>query len=217
MKVSEAVESRRSIRAFLDKPIENSTIEALLEKSARAASGGNLQPWRISVINNESMDKFLEFQKNWTDPETPEYDIYPKGLKEPYKTSRFKVGMDMYSLLGIGREDHEARTNQMLENFIFFGAPAAFFCFVDKQMGKPQWSDLGMFLQTFMLLAQEEGLSTCAQEAWSMKPESVKEFCNTEEDLMLFCGMSIGYEDKDAKVNQLRTERRPLEEWTSFV
>ena len=84
-------------------------------------------------------------------------------------------------------------------------------------MGKPQWSDLGMFLQTFMLLAQAEGLSTCAQEAWSMKPESVKEFCNTEEDLMLFCGMSIGYEDKDAKVNQLRTERRPLEEWACFI
>ncbi|MFL2697859.1 MAG: nitroreductase [Gammaproteobacteria bacterium] len=217
MKVSEAVESRRSTRAFLDKAVQNSTIERLLEKSSRSASGGNLQPWKVSVINNEIMGKFLDFQKNWSEPETPEYDIYPKGLKEPYRTSRFNVGMEMYSLLGIGRDDHEARTQQMLENFVFFGAPAAFFCFIDKQMGRPQWSDLGMFLQTFMLLAEEEGLSTCAQEAWSMKPQSVKEFCQIDEDLILFCGMSIGHKDVDAKINQLKTDRRPLKEWVDFI
>ena len=176
MKVSEAVESRQSIREYLEKPVDNQLIREILEKSARAANGGNLQPWKIFVINKESMADFLKQQSEWAEPETSAYDIYPPKLKEPYRTSRYELGEQMYSLLGIDRDDKEGRFMQVLKNFEFFGAPAAIFCFVDKQMGPPQWSDLGMFLQTFMLLAQESGLDTCAQEAWSMKQESVSDF-----------------------------------------
>ena len=104
-----------------------------------------------------------------------------------------------------------------MKNFEFFGAPAALFCFVDKQMGPPQWSDLGMFLQSFMLLAQEFDIDTCAQEAWAMKHESVSSFFDVSSDNMLFCGMSIGYQDKDATINKLVSERRPVEEWASFL
>ena len=166
MNVTDAVRSRSSVRAFLNKSVSEELIKILLEKSSRAASAGNLQPWKIFVINNSSMKNFLEFQQSWTKPEIPAYDIYPPKLKEPYRTSRFELGEQMYELLGIGRNDKDARIAQVMENFRFFGAPCAFFCFVDRQMGPPQWSDLGMFLQTFMLLAKESGLDTCAQEAW---------------------------------------------------
>ena len=185
MKVSEAVESRQSIREYLKKPVDSSLIKEILEKSSRAANGGNLQPWQIFVINKESMADFLKQQSEWTEAETPAYDIYPPKLKEPYRTSRYELGEQMYSLLGIEREDKEGRFMQVLKNFEFFGAPAAIFCFVDKQMGPPQWSDLGMFLQTFMLLAQEAGLDTCAQEAWSIKQESVSDFFNVDNELSL--------------------------------
>ncbi|MDA8884804.1 nitroreductase [Gammaproteobacteria bacterium] len=217
MKVSEAVESRQSIREYLEKPVDNNIIKEILEKSARAANGGNLQPWKICVINKESMKDFLKQQSEWTEPETSAYDIYPPKLKEPYRTSRYELGEQMYSLLGIEREDKEGRFMQVLRNFEFFGAPAAIFCFVDKQMGPPQWSDLGMFLQTFMLLAQEAGLDTCAQEAWSMKQESVSDFFKVNSETMVFCGMAIGYKDTDATINQLRSERRPLDDWATFV
>ena len=217
MKVSEAVESRQSIREYLKKPVDNSLIKEILEKSARAANGGNLQPWQIFVINKESMADFLKQQSEWTEAETPAYDIYPPKLKEPYRTSRYELGEQMYSLLGIEREDKEGRFMQVLKNFEFFGAPAAIFCFVDKQMGPPQWSDLGMFLQTFMLLAQEAGLDTCAQEAWSIKQESVSDFFNVDNETMVFCGMAIGYKDPEATINKLRSERRPIDEWATFV
>ena len=92
MNVSEAVHSRQSIRAFTDQEVPDSLIQELLEKSSRAASGGNLQPWKIFIINNSTMSKFLKFQEEWTDPETPAYDIYPENLTEPYKTSRYEVG-----------------------------------------------------------------------------------------------------------------------------
>ena len=217
MDVTEAVDSRKSIRAFLDKAVDDSLIKELLEKSSRAASGGNLQPWKIYVINGETMNSFHKSQSEWTEPETPAYAIYPENLKEPYKTSRYEVADDMYSLLGIEREDKEARFKQVLKNYEFFGAPAAFFCFVDRQMGRPQWSDLGMFLQTFMLLAREVGLDTCPQDAWAMKQESVTAFVEAPDELMLFCGMAIGYQDESEKVNELTTSRRPIEDWTVFL
>lgn len=217
MDVTQAVKARQSTRAFTDQEVSNALIQELLEKSSRAASGGNLQPWKIFILNNATMTNFLKFQEDWADPETPAYDIYPENLLEPYKTSRYEVGMEMYSILGIERDDKEGRFQQMLENFKFFGAPSAFFCFVDRQMGKPQWSDLGMFLQTFMLLAKEAGLDTCAQEAWAIKQESVTAFVEAPDELMLFCGMAIGHKDDDAKVNKFRTQRRPFKDWATFV
>jgi nitroreductase len=217
MKVTDIVLSRKSIRAFTDKPIPNSLIKEILLKASRSPSGGNLQPWKIFVINDSTMNDFLEFQNNWTEPEVPAYDIYPSKLKEPYRTSRFELGEQMYELLGIGREDKDARIAQVMKNFKFFGAPCAFFCFVDRQMGPPQWSDLGMFLQTFMLLAKEAGLDTCAQEAWSMKHDSVSKFVKADDTDILFCGMAIGYRDDTALVNSLESERRPLKEWAKFL
>ena len=154
MDVTEAVAARSSVRAFKNRFVTNKLIEELLKKASRSPSGGNLQPWKIFVINNSAMTNFLEFQRNWTEPEVPAYDIYPPKLKEPYRTSRYELGEQMYELLGIERDDKAARLEQVMENFRFFGAPCAFFCFIDRDMGSPQWSDLGMFLQTFMLLAK---------------------------------------------------------------
>lgn len=217
MRVSEAVAARRTIRAYLDKPVSDEMIGTLLTQAARAPSGGNLQPWRIYVVNGESMTRFRQFSASQKDPETPAYDIYPKELKEPYRSSRFKVGEDMYKLLNIPRQDKAARIKRLMENYQFFGAPASIFCFVDRQMGPPQWSDLGMFLQTFMLLAEDAGLNTCPQEAWSTKPDTVRSFVKAPEELTIFCGVAIGYGDPGSPVNRLVSEREPLHKFATFV
>ena len=217
MNVSDAISSRSSIRDFLTSPVSNALINELLTKASRSPSGGNLQPWKIFIINKESMDDFLEFQANWTQPEDPAYDIYPPKLKEPYRTYRYDLGEQMYSLLGISREDKDARIKQVLKNFNFFGAPVGIFSFIDKSMGPPQWSDLGMFLQTLMLLAKEAGLDTCAQEAWSMKQDSIKSFLNADDNLLLFCGMALGYANPDGIINKLRSSRSPIDQWATFV
>ena len=201
---------------FKDKFVDDSVIRELLTKSSRSASGGNLQPWRIYVINGATMDSFLSFQDSWNKTENPAYEIYPKNLKEPYRTSRYELGEQMYSLIGIERDDKLGRMNQMLKNFNFFGAPAGLFCFVDKQMGLPQWSDLGMFLQTFMLLAVDADLDTCAQESWSLKQNCVRTYLDVSENHILFCGMAIGYADKNNKINELSTSRRSIDDWATF-
>lgn len=217
MNVSEAVAARTSIRRFTDKHVETELLRDLLDRSARAPSGGNLQPWRVFVITSETMPAFLDHIRAAEFQKQPEYPIYPADLKSPYRDSRFKVGEDMYALLEIPREDKPARLANLAKNFEFFGAPAGFFCCIDRDMGPPQWSDLGMFLQTFMLLAQEVGLSTCAQEAWAARSEAVKSYVGYGDELMLFCGMAIGYKDESAPVNTLVSDRAPLESWARFL
>ena len=216
MRVSEAVRRRKSIRQFLPDPIPDDTVRELLELAARAPSGGNVQPWRIYVVNGDTMPRFLSFIAE--QPVAPsEYDIYPPKLWEPYRTNRFALGEAMYATIGVARDDRPGRLAQFAKNRDFFGAPAAIFCFIDRKMGPPQWSDLGMFLQTFMLLAQEAGLDTCPQEYWAAYPRAVHEFVDAPDDEMLFCGVAIGHADRSHPINSLQSERMPLDEWCRFV
>ena len=185
MLVSEAVAARRSIRQFTDTPVPNDTIRDLLERAGRAPSGGNLQPWRIYVLNDDAMARFRSFIAE-RPPTAGEYEIYPPKLWDPYRTNRFANGEQLYATIGIERDDKPARLRQFARNHDFFGAPAGLFCFVDRGLGPPQWSDLGMFLQTFMLLAKEAGIDTCPQEYWSVHHQSVRTFVGAHADELLF-------------------------------
>lgn len=216
MNVTQAVAARRSVRAFLDRPVDPAMLREIAIKAARAASGGNLQPWHIDIVTGESLAtiKAAMAEKLMRgEAETPAYAIYPPELHAPYRDRRFAVGEAMYREIGIPREDKAARRLWFARNFRFFDAPAALFCTVDRRMGPPQWSDLGMYLQTVMLLAVEAGLATCAQECWAMYPETVTQLIATPPERMLFCGMAIGYEDIEAPANRLRSERAPEGEW----
>ena len=216
MNVSEAVAARRSVRGYLDRPVERETLETIVRNAARAATGGNLQPWHIDIVAGVSLAGFkatMMAKLASGETETPSYAIYPEQLSAPYRDRRFAIGEAMYREIGIPREDKQARRLWFARNFQFFGAPAALFCTVDRRMGPPQWADLGMYLQTVMLLAVEAGLATCAQECWAMYPDTVTTFLGTPDDRMLFCGMAIGYEDTTEPANRVRSERAPDEEW----
>jgi len=223
MDVSTAVDQRMSVRAFTDQPVDIDQLTAILKKASRAPSGGNVQPWRVCVVHGEKMNdlrKLMELRVSGTphhEGEGPEYQVYPAKLKEPYRTSRYEVGEEMYGLLGISREEKPKRLEWFANNFRFFGAPVGLFCFFDRVMGPPQWSDSGMFLQTVMLLLQEQGIASCAQEAWAMYPKTISQFCNVPDDWMLFCGMAIGYRDESHPVNQLRTKRLPTSQWLQVL
>jgi nitroreductase len=217
MNVVDAVNARLSVRQFLSTPVSDDQLRSLLADASRSPSGGNVQPWRMYVVNGDSLTRMREFLTTQPPAEEPEYDIYPKSITEPYRTNRFTIGEQMYATLGITREDKPGRLRQFANNNDFFSAPAAMFCFIDRQMGPPQWSDLGMFLQTFMLLAVENGLATCAQEYWSVRHKAVSTFVGAPENVMLFCGMAIGYADTSAPINSLRSERMPVDEWARFI
>ena len=217
MDVIDAVNKRMSVRQFLDTPVPDEVLRQLIIDASRAPSGGNVQPWRIYAINGDTMTRLLQFLEDKPQAEEPEYAMYPSGLSEPYRTNRFALGEQMYEKLGIPREDKAGRLRQVARNNVFFDAPAAIFCYVDRMMDKPQWSDLGMYLQTFMLLAQERGLDTCPQEYWSLRHGAVGEFIGVPENEMMFCGVAIGHADPSAPVNSLRSERMPFDQFARFV
>ncbi|NNM77532.1 nitroreductase [Sphingomonas sp. ID1715] len=219
MTVSEAVAARRSVRGFLDRPVDGALIRKLVELAARAPSGGNLQPWHIDVVGGDVLEGFkrdVAAKLMAGHKEEAAYDIYPLELDDPYRARRFAIGEAMYGHIGIPREDKAARRMWFARNFAFFGAPVALFCTVDRNMGPPQWSDLGMYLQTLMLLLVEHGLASCPQECWAIYPQTVTAFLGTPAHRMLFCGMAIGYEDTTEPANALRSERAPFAEWAEF-
>ena len=216
MDVAEAMYRRISVRDFLPDPVDDDLLRRLLTDASFAASGGNVQPWRIYVVNGDSMARLrAELAERPIEP--AEYEIYPPSLWEPYRTNRFALGEAMYATIGIERDDKAGRLAQFAKNDDFFGAPAGLFCFIDRRMGPPQWSDLGMFLQTFMLLAVEAGLDTCPQEYWTVRHGLVQEFVGAPADEMLFCGMAVGHADHEAPINALVSARMPLDEWATFV
>lgn len=223
MNVTEALETRLSVRDFLPTPVSGSVIRRVLATASRAPSGGNVQPWHIDVVAGARLDELKAIMQrrlaevaDGDRSEKPEYDIYPKELVAPYRDYRFKLGEDMYARLGIPRDDKPARLRWFARNYQFFGAPMALFCSVDRRMGPPQWSDLGMFLQSVMLLLREEGLDSCPQECWAVYPRTIGEFIALPAERMLFTGMAIGLRNPDHTVNALRSQRAEVDTFAQF-
>lgn len=216
MNVSDAVAARVSVRAFKPDPVPAVLLRDLLEKAHRAPSGGNLQPWRVHAIAGEPLEALKAQVGANLGGEQPEYDVYPENLWDPFRTRRFECGEDLYATLGIPREDKPARLRQLFKNTQFFGAPVGIFFSLDRKLGPPQWADVGMYMQTLMLLAVEAGLATCAQEFWARYPKTVGDFLELPDDHMLFSGMALGYADEAAPINGLRTRRDPFDVWAQM-
>ncbi len=218
--VTAAVQARISTRAFRDTPVDGALIRQILTTARYAPSGGNVQPWTIHVLGGEVLARFkatMQDKLATGEPEEgEEYAIYPPNLFEPHRSRRWQCGEDMYGTMGIERADKPARLNFIAGNFQFWNAPVAMFFCIDRRMGAPQWSDMGMLIQTTMLLAQEAGLASCAQEAWTRWHRTVGEFLALPPELMLFCGLALGYADETHPANKLRTARAPLDEVASF-
>jgi len=220
VEVTDAISHRRSTRAFLDKPVTEADLRAILEVARWAPSGGNCQPWHVYALSGASMQRFrAEVESAMaTDPmgEAPEFPMYPPAIKEPYRTRRFECGEDLYKSIDVPREDKPARFRQLAKNFEFFGAPAAFFFAIDRQMGSGQWAHLGMLMQTIALVAEDKGLASCMQESWMTRHSLVRRFFGIPDELQFYCGMAIGYADVAAPINSWRTTRAPVDEFTTF-
>ena len=218
MTVTEAVQRRTSVRSFKADPVSGALVRSIIEDAARAPSGGNLQPWRVYALTGEPLEalKAKARETMATGLEEGEYDVYPPNLWDPFRTRRFQCGEDLYASIEIPREDRAGRLAQLAQNLNFFGAPVGLFFALDRKLGPPQWADVGMYMQTVMLLAAERGLDTCAQEFWARLPKTVGTFLNLPEDHMLFSGMALGYRDEAHPINGWRTRRDPLEDFAEF-
>lgn len=221
--VDTAITSRRSIRAFLPDPVARVDIEAILKVAARAPSGSNIQPWRVYVLTGAVKEKLSsEIRRAYLDPELAkqhraEYQYYPREWRPPYIDRRRKVGWDLYSLLGLGRDNKVGMQVQHARNYTFFDAPVGLMFTIDRDMELGSWLDYGMFLQNIMIAARGRGLHTCPQVAFIHFPKIIGEVLELPENEKFVCGMSLGYADMTKIENTLFTERKPLSEFVKFV
>lgn len=220
MNVTDAVLARHAARAFKPDPVSAGLIRKLLETAKRAPSGGNLQPWRVFALAGQALADFKALIASklevGIDGELPEYHVYPPGLWEPLRSRRRVAGAMRYAALGLPRSD-ESQLMLKVRNFQFFGAPVGLFFCLDRRVGPPQWADVGMYMQTLMLLAVEHGLATCPQEVWANWPKTIADYLQLSEELMLFAGMSLGYEDATAPINEFRTDREAFENFAQMI
>lgn len=220
MKVSDALQQRKSTRAYLDKAVSQADLEYLLTTAQRSPSGGNVQPWRVVVLTGDARRAVIEASVKVlaANPQGDPTDrpVYPADLWEPHRSRRFEVGEAMYKALGIPRDDKPARRNWFARNFRFFDAPVALMIVIDERMGHGQWAHTGMFMQSVALLAEEMGLGTCMQECWGMLRTTLKTELKLGETEMLYCGIALGYPDPNHPVNSMRSDRADLSEFADF-
>ncbi|MEA3066278.1 MAG: hypothetical protein QOJ27_2739 [Sphingomonadales bacterium] len=218
--VTEAVLGRRSARAFLPRPVGRDLIEEMLGLASLAPSGGNLQPWHVDVLTGKPLEALTAAARTGfalgAARAEMELEVYPSPMPEPYRARRHASGEALYGAIGIPRDDRPGRLAQFARNFEGFGAPVMLFFSIDRIFDRPQWAHLGMFMQNLMLLAEENGLATCPQEAWAAVHGTVAKHIGLPPEQILYCGMALGYADEEAPINTLRTERAPLEDFATF-
>lgn len=221
MDVFDAVDSRIACRAFLDKPVDLAIVRDLVARAARAASGGNLQPWHIYALTGAPLTELkgrVSVHIAGSDPRgaDAEYPIYPATMWEPYKSRRHAHGVQLYGALGVGHDDHAGRLEQYKRNFEFFNAPVALFIAIDRKLGPGQWGDLGGYIHALAFLARGHGLDTCPQESWARMHRIVREFVAMPPEQMLFCAVAIGYGDHAHAANSFRSPRAELSDFCKF-
>ena len=221
MDVFEAVDSRISCRWFLDRPVNPALVRNLIADAARAASGGNLQPWQVYALTGAPLAELKAKVAAAIADRDPrqvdaEYPIYSKTMWEPYRSRREHHGVQLYGALAIDRDDTAARLAQYKRNYEFFNAPVALFIAVDRRLGPGQWADLGGYIHALMFLARAHGLDTCAQESWARLHRIVGPFVKMPPEQMLFCAVAIGYGDRAHQANSFRAPRAAPEDFCRF-
>ncbi|WP_288379555.1 nitroreductase [uncultured Massilia sp.] len=221
--VDAAITSRRSIRAFLDRPVERADIERILDVAARAPSGTNTQPWKVYVLTGQARTRLVEaILRVNADPQqakehTEEYAYYPREWTSPYIDRRRKVGWDLYSLLGLTRDNKAGMAAQHARNYGFFDAPVGLIFTIDRIMEQGSWLDYGMFLQNIMVAARGRGLDTCPQAAFTQYHRVIAEQLQLPAKEMVVCGMALGWADPERIENTLVTERESAQGFARFM
>lgn len=217
--VSKALETRITVRDFLDTPVPEDILKDILTKALRSPSGGNLQPWKLHVMTGDTLAEFKKRAAERTlagKVEEPTYRAYPSPLWEPQRSWRYKLGEDMYAKLDISRENKLGRLVWLAQNAKFFEAPVGIIITGDKGLEMPQYMDIGILLQSIMLLAREKGLHTAPQGWWRNWTSVCHEMLDIPEDEEVLVGMSLGHGNPNNPVNDLYADRAELAEVAKF-
>lgn len=224
---SQFAASRRSTRDFESTAVEAKLIEEIIADGLTAPSWSNTRPFVVAVATGAARDRLsAEFLKRWDAVKNARGKGIGAKLKlavnryglptsnwlisKPYHSDLLprsqRVGMELFTLMGIERGDKTARDAAWARNYEFFGAPVELFVFTHKTLGKFAANDAGLFIENLMLSAHARGLGTCAQGAVAIWEDAVRKEFEVSDQYSLLCGIALGY-PSDAKVNSFGAHR----------
>jgi nitroreductase len=219
MDITEAIQQRKSIRAFRPDPVPEEILKEILESALRAPSWANTQPWEFAIVTGKKLEEVRQaFVEKGIAGEEVNPDIpRPRGFPEPYDTRRRVLGRKVLELKGIQREDKEKRRWWLLQGLRLFEAPCVIYVYIDRSLHKQGdqlniWPmfDCGLIAENIMLLAIKYGLGTIAQIQAVVYPDVLRKVLGISDSKLIVLGIAVGYPDRDDPVNQLRSERETL-------
>jgi len=205
------------MRAFLPEPVAQSVLETVFTAAQRAPSNCNTQPWLVHVASGDTLERLRTalpelFAAGQTSLDFP-YDGSYSGV---YKERQYGAAAALYDSAGIAREDKAARQQQFMRNFTFFDAPHVAFLFLPEPFGLREACDLGMYAQTLMLAMTANGLGSCPQTSLSFEADCIREILGVDASNKLLFGISFGYPDPSAPVNDCITARAGVDDTVTF-
>lgn len=216
--VASVVRTRRAVRAFKQKPLDRKLVGEILADAATAPSGANVQPWRVYVVTGSAKEDLaaalVAASRSGTAP-APAH--FPEPLPEVFRARLQDFGARYYASLGIDRSDAEARARQSERNFSFFGAPVGLLFSIDRRLKPHSWIDLGLFAQNLMISAKARGVDTCPQVSFAPFHDVIASHLRMAPEEVTAFGMSMGYGDPDAPVNQTAMPRERVQDFARMV
>ena len=219
MTLDDAITQHFSCRAYLDKPVPQGLIREVLEVARHAPSSTNMQPWQVAVIQGDTKQRIgdaMSAARQQGSKENPDFRYYPDEWFEPYQGRRKATGLALYRALGIGKDDPDGRMRAWCNNYQLFGAPVGLLVFLDKRLNEGSLADIGIFIQNLVLAARARGLDSCIQASLGEYPDIAREILGLEGHWALFAGLALGYGDHAHPVNQYRTARAEVEQFTHW-
>jgi len=204
MNVCDAIKQRRSVRAYSEKPVAKELIEQIFTDAQNSPSNCNTQPWHVTVVSGDARDKLekaMVAEIMSGKAPTPHFKPGDQGLKDDYRKRQIACAISLYDAMDIKYEEKDKRQQLMLRNWQFFGAP----------------QDMGIYLQTVMLLMTENGLSSCPQGALAMYPDPVYEIANIPDGCAIMFGLSFGYAEENTAINSFDVGREDLAKAVEFL
>jgi nitroreductase len=221
METRQVVKERRSIRKFKSDPIPEALIKEILDEARWSPSWGNTQPWELYVITGEPLEKFRAKNCSKFDEgvQSPPDIKMPENWTERLKKRYSAVGRSTINSLNISREDAEGRNEYARYVYRLFEAPCLIVACVDKCSSSFEYAmlDVGLIVQTICLLAHDQGLGSCIMACAVRFPSDLKNILPESENKLMAAGIALGYPDWEARINNFKRDRAPLEESVIWV
>ncbi|MDM0032496.1 nitroreductase [Variovorax sp. J22P271] len=216
--VDRVLQSRRSTRAYRPDPLPAETVLEILDAAATAPSNSNTQPWRVHVLAGAALRELGDaLVASFREGSLPPSPHFPDPLPPEFGERQADFATRYYGCLGIDRHDADARSGQTEKNFHFFGAPVGLLFSIDRRLTAHSWLDVGLFVQNVMIAAGARGIATCPQVSFARFHPVIASRLGMSPDHLTACGMSMGFAETAAAVNQVRMPRQGAREFAQFV